>query len=153
MNALSPGYFETMHIPILEGRDFRQSDVVQNPTVAIVNRKFAEHFFPGKSPIGKRLGRGGGNNAKLTIEIIGVVADSLYEGPREGVHRQVFVPAWGKGSVVYYVRTNIASSSVFNVVRNEVKQLDQTMPIYEMKTVEGELEEALLADARVAARY
>jgi predicted permease len=150
MNAFSPGYFETMHIPILEGRDFRQSDVVQNPTVAIVNRKFAEHFFPGKSAIGKRLGRGGGNNAKLTIEIIGVVADSLYEGPREGVHRQVFVPAWGKGSVTYYVRTNIASSSVFNVARSELKQLDATMPIYEMKTVEGQLDETLLTDRLVA---
>jgi len=150
MNAFSPGYFETMRIPLLEGRDFRQSDIVETPTVAIVNRKFAEHFFPGKSAIGKRLGRGGGNNAKLTIEIIGVVGDSLYEGPREGVHRQVFLPAWGKGSVTYYVRTNIASSSVFNVVRNEVKQLDATMPIYEMKTVEGQLDETLLTDRLVA---
>ncbi len=150
MNAFSPGYFETMRIPLLEGRDFRQSDLAENPTVAIVNRKFAEHFFPGKSAVGKRLGRGGGNNAKLTIEIIGVVGDALYEGPREGVHRQVFVPAWGKGSVVYYVRTNIASSSVFNVVRNEVKQLDATMPIYGMKTVEGQLDETLLTDRLVA---
>ena len=150
MNAFSPGYFETMHIPILEGRDFRQSDIVQNPTVAIVNRKFAEHFFPGKSALGKRLGRGGGPNTKLTIEIIGVVGDALYEGPREGVHRQVFVPAWGKGSVVYYVRTSIASSSVFTAVRNEVKQLDVTMPIYDMKTVQGQLDETLLTDRLIA---
>jgi len=150
MNAFSPGYFETMRIPLLEGRDFRLSDIVESPTVAIVNRKFAEHFFPGKSAVGKRLGRGGGKNAKLTIEIIGVVGDSLYEGPREGVHRQVFVPAWGKSSVIYYVRTNIASSSVFNVVRNEVKQLDATMPIYGMKTVEGQLDETLLTDRLVA---
>jgi len=150
MNAFSPGYFETMRIPLLEGRDFRLSDIVESPTVAIVNRKFAEHFFPGKSAVGKRLGRGGGNKAKLTIEIIGVVGDSLYEGPREGVHRQVFVPAWGKSSVIYYVRTNIASSSVFNVVRNEVKQLDATMPIYGMKTVEGQLDETLLTDRLVA---
>jgi predicted permease len=150
MNAFSPGYFETMRIPLLEGRDFRMSDIVESPTVAIVNRKFAEHFFPGKSAVGKRLGRGGGNKAKLTIEIIGVVGDSLYEGPREGVHRQVFVPAWGKSSVIYYVRTNIASSSVFNVVRNEVKQLDATMPIYGMKTVEGQLDETLLTDRLVA---
>jgi len=150
MNAFSPGYFETMHIPILEGRDFRQSDVVENPTVAIVNRAFAEHFFPGKSAVGKRIGRGGGNNAKLTIEIIGVVANSLYEGPREGVHRQVFVPNWGKNSAVYYVRTNIASSSAFNVIRNEVKQLDATMPLYQMKTLEAQLDETLLTDRLIA---
>ncbi len=150
MNALSPGYFETMHIPILEGRDFRQSDVVENPTVAIVNRRFAEHFFKGKSAVGKRLGRGGGNNAKLTIEIIGVVENSLYEGPREGVRRQVFVPNFGRGSVVFYVRSAVGSSTAFTTIRNEVKQLDTTMPVYEMKTLEGQLDETLLTDRLIA---
>jgi predicted permease len=150
MNAFSPGYFETMHIPLLEGRDFRQSDVVKDATVAIVNKRFADHFFPGKSAVGKRLGRGGGNNAKLTIEIIGVVADSLYEGPREGVHRQVFVPKWGRSSTVYYVRSAVGSSSAFNTIRNEVKQLDATMPVYEMKTLEGQLDETLLTDRLIA---
>jgi len=150
MNAFSPGYFETMRIPILEGRDFRQSDLVENATVAIVNKRFADHFFPGKSAVGKRLGRGGGPNAKLTIEIIGVVADSLYEGPREGVHRQVFVPNWGRGSTVYYVRSAVGSSTAFNTIRNEVKQLDGTMPIYQMKTLEGQLDETLLTDRLIA---
>jgi len=150
MNAFSPGYFETMRIPILEGRDFRQSDLVENATVAIVNKRFADHFFPSKSAVGKRLGRGGGPNAKLTIEIIGVVADSLYEGPREGVHRQVFVPNWGRGSTVYYVRSAVGSSTAFNTIRNEVKQLDGTMPIYQMKTLEGQLDETLLTDRLIA---
>jgi predicted permease len=150
MNALSPGYFETMRIPILEGRDFRQSDITEQPTVAIVNRRFAEHFFKGKSAVGKRLGRGGGPNTKLTIEIIGVVADSLYEGPREGVRRQVFVPNWGRNSAAFYVRTATGSSSAFSTIRNEVKQLDATMPIYEMKTLEAQLDETLLTDRLIA---
>jgi predicted permease len=150
MNALSPGYFETMRIPILEGRDFRQSDVVENPTVAIVNRKFAEHFFKGKSAVGKRLGRGGGPKTKLTIEIIGVVENSLYEGPREGVRRQVFIPNYGRGSTVFYVRSAVGSSTAFNTIRSEVKQLDATMPVYEMKTLEGQLDETLLTDRLIA---
>jgi predicted permease len=150
MNALSPGYFETMKIPIIEGRDFRQSDITERPTVAIVNRRFADHFFPGKSALGKRLGRGGGNNAKLTIEIIGVVADSLYEGPREGVRRQVFIPNWGRNSAAFYVRASTGSSSAFNTIRNEVRQLDASMPVYEMKTVEGQLDETLLSDRLIA---
>jgi predicted permease len=150
MNALSPGYFETMRIPILEGRDFRQSDLTEQPTVAIVNRRFAEHFFPGKSALGKRLGRGGGPNTKLTIEIIGVVADSLYEGPREGVRRQVFIPNWGRNSAAFYVRTAIGSASAFNAIRNEVKQLDAAMPVYEMKTLEAQLDETLLTDRLIA---
>jgi predicted permease len=150
MNALSPGYFATMQIPILEGRDFTQMDIKEKSTVAIVNRRFAQHFFPGKSAIGKRLGQGVGPAAKLTIEIIGVVEDSLYEGPREGVRRQVFVPNWGRNSAAFYVRTTTPSMGAFTQVRNEVQQLDSSMPIYDMKTVEGQLDETLLTDRLIA---
>ncbi len=58
MNALSPGYFETMRIPLLEGRDFTRPTRRRTPSVAIVNRTFAEHFFKGGSAVGKRLGPG-----------------------------------------------------------------------------------------------
>jgi predicted permease len=150
MNALSPGYFQTMKIPFLEGRDFTVMDAKEQATVAIVNRRFAEHFFKGRSAVGKRLGWGGGPNSKLTIEIVGVVADSLYEGPREGVRRQVFIPSWGRTSSAFYVRTTTGSSSAFNIIRNEVKQLDAAMPVYAMKTVEGQLDQTLLTDRLIA---
>ena len=150
MNSLSPGYFKTMNIPFLEGRDFTRLDAKKETTVAIVNRKFAEQFYPGKSAIGKRIGWGGGPNSKLTIEIIGVVENSLYEGPREGVRRQVFVPNWGRGGVAFYVRTQNASDTAFNMVRREVQQLDASMPLYELKTVEGQLDETLLTDRLIA---
>jgi predicted permease len=149
MNALSPGYFDTMGIKVLDGRDFRASDVVEEPKIAIVNRKFAQHFFPGKSAIGKRLGRGLGPETKLDIEIVGVVEDSLYEGPREGVRRQVFWPGYG-GSSTFYVRTTAASASAFGVIRNEVKRLDAGMPVYDVKTVQGQLDETLLTDRLIA---
>jgi predicted permease len=150
MNALSPGYFETMKIPFLEGRDFRVSDLAREWKVAIVNRRFAEHFFPGKSAVGKHIGNGGGPNAKLNIEIIGVVADSLYEGPREGVRRQVFVPNYGRNSAVFYVRTISASSAAYGVIRDQVKQLDPSMPLYDLQTVEARLDETLLSDRLIA---
>jgi predicted permease len=150
MNAFSPGYFETMNIPLLEGRDFRPSDAQRESTVAIVNRRFADHFFPGKSAIGKRIGFGSGPRSKLSIEIIGVVANSLYEGPREGVRRQVFLPNWGKNSAAFYLRTQTPSATAYSVVRNEVKQLDAAIPVYDMKTVEGQLDETLLTDRLVA---
>ena len=150
MNSLSPQYFETMKIALLEGRDFRQTDIREGAKVAIVNRKFAEHFFKGGSAVGKHIGQGTGPRSKLDIEIIGVVADSLYEGPREGVRRQVFVPNWGRNSVTFYVRTLTSSAASYNVVRNEVKQLDATMPVYEMKTLEAQLDETLLSDHLIA---
>jgi predicted permease len=150
MNALSPGYFETMKIPFIEGRDFTAMDMKEHSTVAIVNRRFAEHFFPGRSAVGKRIGQGTGPKSKLTTEIIGVVADSLYEGPREGVHRQVFVPNWGSNSAAFYVRTLTGSAGSYNLVREQVRQLDSAMPVYEMKTLEAQLDETLLTDRLVA---
>ena len=157
MNALSPGYFKTMHIPLLEGRDFKDSDAQPMPDnpgdmhgVAIVNRRFAEHFFPGQSAVGKHIGWGGGPKAKLNLEIVGVAADSLYEGPREGVHRQVFIPFYGKNSSVFYLRTLASSAATYGQIRNEVRQLDGAIPVYGMKTVEGQLDETLLTDRLIA---
>ncbi|MGE5243782.1 MAG: ABC transporter permease [Betaproteobacteria bacterium] len=156
MNAVSPGYFQTMKIPLLEGRDFRPADAREirdsndEPGVAIVNRRFAEHFFPGQSAIGRHLGWGSGPRSKLTIEIVGVVADSLYEGPREGVHRQVFVPDWGNNSAVLYVRTATPSASTFGMVRTAMKAMAPSVPVFEMKTVEAQLDETLLTDRLIA---
>src|SRR4051812_2620825 len=150
MNALTPGYFETMEIPLLEGRDFNRQDVKENAKVAIVNRKFAEHFFPGKSALGRHIGNGTGPKAKQDIEIVGVVADALYEGPREGVRRQVFIPNWGKGGVAFYVRSTVGSGSTYNAIRTEVRKLDASMPVYAMKTLEGQLDETLLTDRLIA---
>jgi predicted permease len=150
MNALSPRYFETMKIPLLEGRDFRRLDPSREAKVAIVNRKFAQHFFKEESAIGKHIGFGVGPKSKLNIEIIGVVADSLYEGPREGVRRQVFIPNWGRMSATFYARTRSATSSAYNIIRSEVKQLDASMPVYGMKALETQLDETLLTDRLIA---
>jgi predicted permease len=151
MNALSPGYFTAMKIPVLEGRDFRDTDQREgDTTVAIVNRKFAQHFFKGGSAVGRKIGWGVGPKTKLTIEIVGVVADSLYEGPREGVRRQVFIPAWGRNSAVFYVRTAHSSSEAYGQIRREVKALDGSLPVYSMKTLESQLDETLLTDRLIA---
>jgi predicted permease len=150
MNSLSPGYFETMGMPLLEGRDFNRPDVKENATVAVVNRRFADHFFPGKSAVGKHVGFGVGPKAKLNIEIIGVVANALYEGPREGVRRQVFIPNWGRTGVAFYVRTAAASGGAYTAMRNEVRKLDASMPVYGMKTLEAQLDETLLTDRLIA---
>jgi predicted permease len=150
MNALSPGYFAAMGIPILEGRDFNRTDVKETATTAIVNRRFAEHFFPGGSAVGKHIGNGTGPKAKLDIEIIGVVANTLYEGPREGIRRQVYLPNWGKGGVTYYVRTTDASAVAFAAIRSQVRKLDASMPVYSMKTLEGQLDETLMTDRLIA---
>ena len=157
MNSLSHGYFEAMGITLQEGRDFDARDVVPlGPSTVdlrrtcIVNRKFADHFFPGKSAVGRMLGWGGGPKTKLNMEIVGVVEDSLYEGPREGVRRQVFIPHSGRGSSNFYVRAARDSAALYSVLRAEVRKLDAGMPVYGVKTLGNQLDQTLLTERLIA---
>jgi predicted permease len=150
MNAVSPGYFQTMGTPLLEGRDFDSRDAREESKVAIVNEKFARHFFGDKSAVGRHLGQGLGPESKMTIDIVGVAADTLYEGPREGVRRQVFVPNWGNTGVAFYVRAALGSASMYSAVRSEVRKLDASMPVYELKTLGVQLDETLLTERLIA---
>ncbi|MBI4902377.1 MAG: ABC transporter permease [Acidobacteria bacterium] len=149
MNALSPGYFATMGIPVIEGRDFDHRDMKKDAKVTIVNRRFAKHYFKDRSAVGRHLGRGG-PNSKLDIEIIGVVEDTLYEGPREGVRRQAFVPYYGNNGVAFYIRTATSSQSSYAALRSEVRKLDAGMPVYQMKTLEAQLDQTLLTERLIA---
>jgi predicted permease len=149
MNATSPGYFRTMGIPILEGRDFDARDVHPDSKVAIVNQHFAKHFFGESNPIGRHLGNNG-PQGKLDIEIVGVAGDSLYEGPRQGVRRQVFIPNYGNGTNTFYFRTSSESRTTYTAIRSAVKRLDASLPVYEMKTLESQLDETLLTERLIA---
>jgi predicted permease len=150
MNALSPGYFDTMGVRLLAGRDFDRRDIHKDSRVAIVNESFARHFFENQSAVGRHIGRGLGPGTKTDIEIVGVVSDSLYEGPREGVRRQVFIPNWGNSSVAFYVRTALSPASAYSSIKSEVKRLDASMPVYELKTLGGQLDETLLTERLIA---
>lgn len=154
MNALSPGYFQTMGIPMLEGRDLRDSDSGDEVRVAVVNRAFSEYYFGKGSPIGRHIGFGGGPDTKLDIEIVGLVENSLYEGPREGVHRQVFVPRFQSkypGSVAYYVRGALDTRSMISGLREAVRRLDPQLPMYEVTTLENQLDQTLSTERMIAA--
>ena len=117
--------------------------------MAIVNQSFARHFFGNRSAVGRHLGQGTVRDESW-IEIVGVVADSLYEGPREGMQRQVFVPTWGNQGVAFYVRGRIASAALYGTMRSDLKKLDASMPIYEMKTLGRQLDETLLTERLIA---
>jgi predicted permease len=142
-----------MGTTLLEGRDFDQRDIGNDVSVAIVNRAFATHYFGDKSPIGRHIGYERGPKTKLKMQIIGVAADSLYEGPREGVHRQVFVPFNQfnlPGSVSFYVRTSSDPNLMFASLRRKIAELDPAMPVYQMKTLERQLDDTLSTERLIA---
>ena len=153
MNAVSPQYWKTMGVQLVEGRDFDARDEGEKAKVAIVNRKFAGHFFGKQSPVGRHIGFGSGPGTKLDIEIVGMVEDSLYEGPRDGVHRQAFIASLEgdfPGGATFYVRTTRDSGTVYAALRREVAKLDATIPVYGMKTLANQLDENLATERLIA---
>jgi predicted permease len=149
MNAISPGYFDTMGIPLLAGRDFDRRDVRDKSNVAIVNESFARHFFAGRSALGRHLGQGR-PGSKLEMEIVGVVGDSLFEGPREGVHRQVFIPHYDNSDAAIYVRGGMDRNTIYAAIQRDLRGLDPAMPFYQLKTLEMQLNETLLSERLIA---
>ena len=158
-NLMSPGYWRAMGIPVLQGRDFDDRDRVdggddpQPWTVAIVNRAFAEHFFGAGNAVGRPIGCCHGPDTKPTIRIVGVVENSLFAGPRSGIQRQVFLPYLESASpaaVTFYARTAKPPASVFAAVRAIVSRLDRSLPIYDLKTLENQLDETLSTERLVA---
>jgi putative ABC transport system permease protein len=89
-NATTPGWFETMGIRLLSGRDFNDRDRVGSPLVAIVNEAFARRYLPAQQPIGQTLRVDSDNGPRY--EIVGVVADAVYTTPREGMLPTMYVP-------------------------------------------------------------
>src|SRR6266581_427462 len=92
--AVSPGYFQTMGIPLLRGRDFNQNDTATSRRVAVVNRTFVRQCLGGADPIGKTLRTNPEPNYPSTVyEIVGVIPDTQYNDLRSETPPMTFVPA------------------------------------------------------------
>jgi predicted permease len=160
-NLVSPGYFKTMGIPILAGRDFSDRDARAVPPpagtpdhrVAIVNEQFARHYYGDANPIGRRIGFGGNPNTPTPIEIIGVARDSKYTNIRDATQRQVFFAffeAPRPSSFTAYVRTNRPAASVLATIRQTVAELDPNIPVHGTRTLESQVALSLSRERMVA---
>jgi predicted permease len=164
MNQVSPGFFQTMGIPILMGRDFttqdnrriqhRDSDRKDTvPTVAIINENFAKKYFGDRPAIGHHVGYGGDPGTHTDMEIIGVVGNTKYNHMRDEMGIQMYVPFLADespGGMVAYVRTSAPSSQMFNLIQGEVRKADPNVPVYAMRTMEEQVDLALLTERLVA---
>lgn len=97
--GVSPGFFDTMGIRLLEGRDFARRDLGANASAVVVNEAFARSFFPGQSVVGKQFDRDGD-----LLEIVGLVRDAKYDEIRETLSPTIYVPLQGQGDAVLAVR-------------------------------------------------
>jgi predicted permease len=154
MNFVSPGYFKTMDVPILQGRDFRPSDQGKDaPKVCMINDKFAKKFFPAGRAVGHRIGMGGDPGTKTDIEVVGVFGDMKYEGMREEVPIEMIRPyeqeEFTTGMAVY-IRTAREPEQIFSAARHAVQEVDATLPVVDMKTLEKQVDNSLVTERLVA---
>ena len=89
VTAISPGYFRTLGVPLIAGREFTAGDDARASKVAIVNQAFVDHFFPGRNPLGRRMTPGSGT-VKPDIEIVGVVGNTRQDSVREKQNARFF---------------------------------------------------------------
>jgi predicted permease len=153
VNFVSPGYFRTMGVPLLEGRDFDERDTSDTQPVCIVNRTFAEQYFPGRSAVGRHVGSVILRNGKVDMEIVGVAENALYSGPRAGSGRQVFFAEPQErylSGKTFYVRTNLDPTSMFRAIDHAVKQLDPRVAASEVRTLDAQLDQLLLTERLIA---
>jgi predicted permease len=152
-NSVSPGYFRTLGIPLVAGQDFDLRLGTPARKAAIVNQTFARRYFGEQSPIGYHIGFEGGPDVPPDIEIVGVAEDAKYEGLSEEIPRQVFVAYpqndWA-AEMTAYVRSALPSERMFETVRAEVRSLDPRIPLYEMNTMEDQLDRSLAIQKLVA---
>jgi putative ABC transport system permease protein len=129
---VSPGYFESLGIPIRRGRAFTSQDTSKSPLVAVVDESFARRHFPGEDPIGRGLSLGNGTEG--FFEIVGVVGDVRYGGLDAGQDPTIYVPyAQDVFSTMWIVaRTEGEPSAIASDVRSLLKNLDRNIPAFAM---------------------
>jgi len=129
--TVTAGFFETLDLGAFEGRTFRPADDRQSRAVAVVNRAFARRFFPGESPVGRRVLPGGSGPGRAWRTILGVVPDLYLAGPGATQEPGVYIPlSQGDAFLVHLVaRTQGEPLALAASVRRELQALDRHQPL------------------------
>lgn len=145
---VAPGYFETLSIPLREGRLLEPTDRSDSPKVAVVNETLARHFWPGESAIGKRLKQGWPENVgefNPWREIVGVVGDVKQYGLGQKSQMQIYIPLdqgplW---DVHVALRAETDPMALTEPATRAVHALDPDVPVFEVKTMESVIDSSV----------
>jgi len=139
-DEIGPGFFATVGVPLIAGRDIRETDTAAAPKVIVVNQEFVKEFLGGDNPIGMMLGFG--KNPGFDTQIVGVVKDSHYSSVRQKIP-PVFYRPWRQdpkiGSITFYVRTAMPVAEVVPQIRAAMRQIDRNLPLDDMRTLDDQI--------------
>jgi predicted permease len=155
-NAVSPGFFATLGVRLLAGRDFDRSDIRPageiGPRCAIVNEAFVKRYLAGRDPLGVRIARGGRPDVKPDSPIVGVVADISYRGVRDE-SEQVFFPLFEHDDTgaTFYIKVRGVPEQAIPSIRRLVSQDDPRLPILWFRTLDDQVNRSLNTERMLAA--
>ena len=143
----SPGYFQTLQIPILGGRDFRVQDDFRAPPVAIVNQPFVDHYWPGRDPLGRRVLIGGEWRT-----VVGVVAGFMTRRIGEEPGPLVVMPIAQipLSYVTLMARTKNDSTDLAPALRRIIQEIDPQLPLYAVQTLQHHIDGSTFAQRAAA---
>ena len=152
-NEVGPGYFRTLGIPLIAGREFTRADAQGAPKVAVVNEAFARKFNLGRDAVGKRMKRMGTPGTDLDVEIVGLAQDAKYNDVKREVPAMYVIPYRqdeNLGFTSFYVRTTLDEQQLLMAIPGVIKRLDPNLPIHDMKTMQVQVRENMFLDRMIS---
>jgi predicted permease len=141
---ITPGYFATLHQPLLAGREFTEADAKGQPSVAVVNVAFAKKFYgSGQNAIGRQIAEGGASDGKYDTTIVGVAGDIRHTDLRTPLGPAVYQPYFQQkhpSGVVVYLRTAEPPDTVEPAVRRAIHELDSTLVVDGLRTMKEQVD-------------
>ena len=151
-DSVSRDYCKTLGVPLKRGRLFNETDEIPGAAkVVIVNETFVRTFFQDRNPLGCYVGLRWRGDAKPDRIIIGVIADSKSHSLQNDVPPLMLMPYSQIGMIemTVYIRTTLPSHQVFKSLRKRVHEIDSRVPIYDMITMKGQLDNSLARERLV----
>jgi predicted permease len=144
MNGVAPGFFSTLRIPLLRGRDFTRTDGASAAPVVILNEIAARMLWPGQQALGRRV-RVGGQGEPLR-EVVGIARVSKYDEPSEDARPFVYLPLAQQSltsQTTLLARVSGDAPATIAAIREEIRRMDSTLPLFDLTTIENYVQERL----------
>jgi predicted permease len=144
-NVVTADYFQTVGMPLLAGRTFTERDDAKAPAVAVVNERFVEHYWPGRSPIGRPI-----TVFRKSVEIVGLVRTAKYTAVREDPQITIYFPAAQRPvrELTLHARVVGSTAAATAALMETVRGIDPRVPVYNVGVLEDHVN-ARLANERV----
>ncbi len=143
--TVSPGFFKTLGIPLVNGRDFRDTDIAGSPEVAIINQQMANRFFAGEDAVGRRIKVGAPQAPGAWATVVGVVKDIPHRRIDSNAEPDWYLPQSQvpRRYLTFFIRTSRDPLSLAPEVRNAITSVDPQQPITNLRTMEDAIGQTL----------